>query len=447
MKNKQPGISRRNVLQAAALLMPVWGISARGEDERPTVTNPRATSGDDRYEPKWDEKLTVTVGPERADMNGTTDKVIQAAVNYVSQLGGGTVQILPGTYRLRNAIHLASNIRLIGSGQDSVLIKEPYFGVKLAEDSDWYDQEVTVMDGGDFKVGDGIALMGKSTYSSVPIVIKRTIVAKSGNRFKLNKALRENVWLAGEPMANSLFPLLTGEEVENIAIENITLDGNRDNNPNFNGNYGGNIFFQDCRRIDIRGITTRNYNGDGISWQICHDVTVENCHSLNNADLGLHPGSGSQRPLIRDNRLEKNGLGLFWCWGVKYGLAERNIITDSNTYGVSIGHCDTDNIIRDNQILRSGQIGVLFRDEQKSFAAHRNQVQRNLIQDSGNEEGIGVDIQGVTDGVKLEENQILETRGPAKRIGIRIGQKASTVQLGQNRVEGFSSNLVDLRNA
>ncbi|MCA9097435.1 MAG: right-handed parallel beta-helix repeat-containing protein, partial [Planctomycetaceae bacterium] len=374
MKNKQQGISRRNVLKAAALLMTAWGVSARGEDGRPAVTNPRATSGDDRYEPKWDEKLTVTVGPELGDMNGTTDKVIQAAVNYVSQLGGGTIQILPGTYRLRNAIHLASNIRLIGSGENSVLIKEPYFGVKLAEDSDWYDQEVTVTDGGGFKVGDGIALMGKSTYSSVPIVIKRTIVAKSGNRFKLNKALRENVWLAGEPMANSLFPLLTGEEVENIAIENITLDGNRDNNPNFNGNYGGNIFFQDCRRIDIRGITTRNYNGDGISWQICHDVTVENCHSLNNADLGLHPGSGSQRPLIRDNRLEKNGLGLFWCWGVKYGLAERNIITDSKTYGVSIGHCDTDNIIRDNQILRSGQIGVLFRDEQKSFAAHRNQV-------------------------------------------------------------------------
>lgn len=447
MQQRQPGFSRRDLLKGAALLVPAWSLPLSGNDDRPEVTNPRAISGDDRYEPKWDERLTVTVGPDKADMSGTTDKVLQAAVNYVSQFGGGTVQILPGTYRLRNAVHLTSNIRLIGSGLDSVLIKDPYFSAKLIEDSDWYDQEVTVENGSDFKVGDGVALMGKSSYSSVPIVIKRTIIARSGNRFKLDKALRENVWLAGEPMANSLFPLLTGENIENIVIENLTLDGNRDNNPNFNGNYGGNIFFQDCRRIAIRGITTRNYNGDGISWQICHDVTVENCHSLNNADLGLHPGSGSQRPLIRDNKLDKNGLGLFWCWGVKYGLAERNIITDSNTFGVSIGHCDTDNIIRNNQILRSGQIGVLFRDEQKSFAAHRNQLLGNLIQDSGNEDGIGVDIQGVTDGVTLDANRIVETRGPAKRVGIRIGQKASKLQLVENKIEGFSNNLVDLRSA
>lgn len=450
MSHQYNGISRRNVLQAAALLLPVWGVSSRtgvavGEEDRPAVTDPRATSGDDRFEPNWEEKLTVTVGPEHADMIGTTDKVIQAAVDYVAHFGGGTVKILPGTYRFRNAVQLTSNLRLIGSGLDSVLMKEAYFGTKLIEDSDWYDQEVTVADPSAFKVGDGVALMGKSSYSSVPIVIKRTIVARSGNRFKLDKPLRENVWLAGDPMANSLFPLLTGEHVEGIIIENLALDGNRDNNPNFNGNYGGNIFFQDCRRIEMREITTRNSNGDGISWQICHDVIVEKCHSQNNADLGLHPGSGSQRPVIRDNKLESNGLGLFWCWGVRYGLAERNTITDSKTYGVSIGHCDTDNIIRDNKILRSGQVGVLFRDETHSFAAHRNQLHNNLIQDSGNEEGIGIDIQGVTDGVGLEANQILETRGPARRIGIRIGQKATKVQLGENRIEGFSNDLVDLR--
>ncbi|GIS58084.1 MAG: hypothetical protein CM1200mP2_03090 [Planctomycetaceae bacterium] len=49
----------------------------------------------------------------------------------------------------------------------------------------------------------------------------------------------------------------------------------------------------------MTGVEARNNNGDGISWQICHDVVVENCHSHDNADLGLHPGSGSQRPLIR----------------------------------------------------------------------------------------------------------------------------------------------------
>ncbi|NTW08894.1 MAG: hypothetical protein HGA28_04925, partial [Anaerolineaceae bacterium] len=42
-------------------------------------------------------------------------------------------------------------------------------------------------------------------------VIKRTFVARSGNRFKLNDGLRENVWLDGQPTCSSLFPLLTSE--------------------------------------------------------------------------------------------------------------------------------------------------------------------------------------------------------------------------------------------
>jgi hypothetical protein len=83
-------------------------------------------------------------------------------------------------------------------------------------------------------------------------------------------------------------------------------------------------------------------NGDGISFQICHDVVVENCNCHDNSNLGLHPGSGSQRPVIRGNRLERNDLGLFWCWGVKFGLAENNKIDANRRYGISIGHNDTD---------------------------------------------------------------------------------------------------------
>ena len=77
---------------------------------------------------------------------------------------------------------------------------------------------------------------------------------------------------------------------------------------------------------------------------------VEDCHSHDHTGLGLHPGSGSQRPLIRNNKLVGNHIGLFFCWGVKYGLAEENTIEDTKTAGISIGHRDTDNLIRDNTV-------------------------------------------------------------------------------------------------
>src|SRR4051794_6212377 len=113
-------------------------------DERPAVTQPRATSGDSTSEPEWAQKLTVTVGAKDADIVGATDKALQAAVDYVARFGGGTVKVLPGTYRLRNSVYLPSKVRLLGSGTETILFKEPSVTTKLAADSDWYDQEITL---------------------------------------------------------------------------------------------------------------------------------------------------------------------------------------------------------------------------------------------------------------------------------------------------------------
>ena len=86
------------------------------------MTNPKATDGDERFEPDWKQRLTLTVGTKSGDLMGNDDKVIQAAVDYVARLGGGTVQLLPGTFTIRNAVQLPSKIRLLGSGDDTVIL-------------------------------------------------------------------------------------------------------------------------------------------------------------------------------------------------------------------------------------------------------------------------------------------------------------------------------------
>jgi hypothetical protein len=65
------------------------------------------------------------------------------------------------------------------------------------------------------------------------------------------------------------------------------------------------------------------------------------------------------------NRINRNGIGLFWCWGVKHGLAERNKLIDNVSSGMSIGHNDSDNAIRNNDIVRSGNVGIQFRDDSR----------------------------------------------------------------------------------
>src|SRR5688500_124115 len=100
-------LNRRAFLGTASALATSVGLGARGA-ERPAVTDPRATSGDTAHEPNWAERLTITVGPKDADLVGTSEKVLQAAVDYLVRFGGGTVKILPGTYELRNAVYLPS---------------------------------------------------------------------------------------------------------------------------------------------------------------------------------------------------------------------------------------------------------------------------------------------------------------------------------------------------
>ena len=177
---------------------------------------PRATLGDAAVEPAWHQRLTVTVGPSGADIVGTGEKAMQAAVDYVTRLGGGTVSILPGTYRLRNAVYLQSKVRLAGSGPQTVLSKSRRPTTTLAADSDWFDQEITLADARGFEIGDGICLRTKSPDGGSAYVVKRTLVARSGNRFKLDQGLRKNFWRIGNTTVLDALSLLSGENIADV---------------------------------------------------------------------------------------------------------------------------------------------------------------------------------------------------------------------------------------
>ena len=72
---------RRTAICLAGAGLGIAATAFAQEEIRPKVSNPRATDGDSKFEPNWDEYLTVTVGNEHADVNGKDDKAIQAAVD------------------------------------------------------------------------------------------------------------------------------------------------------------------------------------------------------------------------------------------------------------------------------------------------------------------------------------------------------------------------------
>ena len=392
--------------------------------------------------------LVMTVGQTEGDLQGNDDKIIQAGIEYLHRLGGGTLEVLPGVYNLRNAIYLRPNVTLRGSGEETILRKAGSVVTALARDSDWFEYGVQVADITGFVPGGGVMLRSKKGAGDWQYdVLRATVTAIEGDVIFMDRLTEENFWLEKDATAGTIFPILTAENVDNVTVEDIVLDGNRDENEHINGNFAGAVFIQHCNRWSFRNVTSRNYNGDGFSFQVCDDIRFLNCKAINNSDLGFHPGSGSQRPVFQRCLSKGNSQGIFFCWSVSDGLAENCELLENKRFGISIGHRDTDNIIKGCTIERNGEVGILFRKEANEFrSGSRNKIENCIIRDNGiKEQGIGIDIQGKIRDIAIHNTRFENAAGKNQNICIRIGQEAERIVLQGNTYKNCPVQIKDLR--
>jgi hypothetical protein len=377
------------------------------------------------------QKMQLSVGPG-GDLEGSDDKALQAGLDYLYRLGGGTLRIVPGEYTMRNALYLRPGVHIVGSGEDCILKKAPSVCTELTYDSDWYEAQVRVADTSGFTPGCGIAL--RSQHASALQVIKDTVTAVEGNVLHLSRRLEKNAWLGEGATAATLFPILAAEWVDDVEIESLVLDGNRAHNEELNGNYVGGLFIQHCDRYVLRDVVSRNFNGDGFSFQVCDDIHFERCRAEHNANLGFHPGSGSQRPIFRDCQARGNSQGIFFCWGVTDGLAENCDLSENLAYGSSIGHRDTDNRLVGCTFENNGEFGLLFREPLSEFrGAHRNIIERCIFRDNGRHgDGVAVEFRGTAHDIALRGNRFEDSGQGVQKIGIRLSAEAEGVELQDN---------------
>ena len=251
--------------------------------------------------------------------------------------------------------------------------------------------------------------------------------------------------------AATVFPVISGYDLKGVRLENLIIDGNGQANVHLNGCRGGGIFLYRGYGTVIHQCTVRNYNGDGFSFQQSNDVTVSDCISEDNSQLGFHPGSGSQRPTVRGCVARKNGTdGLFLCWRVRHGLFEDNLLEANGRYGISIGHKDSDNLIQSNLVLANAQDGVYFRNESFGMAAHRNRLRDNTIKNNGSGgSAAGIRIRGETSGLIFEQNVIEDTREEARatqNVGILIEESVGDLTLDENQIKA-ATEVEDRRHA
>ncbi len=395
------------------------------------------------------ERPTVSVGQRQADIIGSDERALQAAVDYIAGLGGGTVEVGPGEYVMHDSLHLRSFVTVRGTKNQTILRKAKAAASALAMDGDYGEEQVTVVDATGFRVGYGITIW--DTQSGGFHTTVGRITGQNGRTFAFDTPLNADCMVANKAMAATVFPVISGYHIEGARLENLSIDGNKEENVSLNGCRGGGIFLYRGFGTVIKGCVVQKFNGDGISFQQSNDVVVEDCLSEGNTGLGMHPGSGSQRPVVRNCIARNNGEdGLYLCWRVRHGLFEKNILENNGRYGISIGHKDSDNLLEDNQVRGNREDGVFFRNETEAMAGHRNRLERNVIENNGGAgEAAGIRVRGETHDLVFRDNVIRDTRSSDSRkqsVGIRIEEGVGQITLEGNQIEA-STKIEDQRKA
>jgi parallel beta-helix repeat protein len=419
----------------AAITALFFALPARGDDLAPKADERQLSHA---MHSAMSELPKVTAGRESADIIGTDNRALQAAVDYVAGLGGGVVEIKEGEYVMRDSLHLRSGVTVRGRKGKTILRKADAAVSPLALDGDFGEQQVTVKEPAGFTPGAGIAIWDDHSGGFHTTVAR--ITGRRGNTVAIDTPLGADCMVGAHAKAATVFPVVSGTNIQDARVEDLVIEGNKGSNPPLNGCRGAGIYLYRGFGTTIQGCVVRGYNGDGISFQQSNDVQVIECTSEGNSDLGFHPGSGSQRAVVRGCTANGNGTdGLFLCWRVRHGVFENNRLEGNGRFGISIGHKDSDNVVRGNRVIGNASNGVFFRDEAAGMSPHRNRVERNVIENNGHEPGTaGIRVRGEPSGLVFEGNEIRDTRAGSKRtqtVGILVENRVGPTEIGANRIE------------
>jgi hypothetical protein len=380
----------------------------------------------------------ITVGGPNADIHGYTSEAIQSGIDALhNNCNKGIVVLSPGNYDIIAPVKLYDNITLAGSGANTVLKKCKGFRSPFVIDADYGELQITVADISGFKPGMGVAIYDEGQRSGWDLTTAR-ITGIKDNVIYIDNYLVRDYHADKKGTVSNNCSVISAVDVENVRIANLTVDGSRESNDMIDGCRAGGIYLHKVHKAIVENVIVRNFNCDGISWQITEYVTVRNCEVYGCANSGLHPGTGSPFTLIEGNNSHNNdGYGLFVCWRVRNGVVRNNSFHNNGINGISTGHKDTDMLYADNHIYENGSDGIQLRGEMPENAPHRSIFKNNLIENNGIKgNGYGLSVNCRAEGVVLEDNIIRNTGSGKQMAALMLTSNSLPVELKNNKISG-----------
>jgi len=383
--------------------------------------------------PKISER-TITVGGENADVSGYNNQSIQFAIDALENTGG-TVHLNPGLYEVIAPVRMKSNIRLVGSGKETILKRSKGVQTKYIIDADYGELKITVEDPDGFEIGMKVQVTDDENNGCWN-VSTAYITDIADNVIYIDKGLIRDYRSDLNGLISNASSVIEVIHAENSSISNLIADGNRTENFFADGCNSAGILIFRSREISIDNVHVKDFNGEGISWQITENVTVRNCEISGNGNTGMHPGTGSPFTVIENNNVHHNDRdGLFICWRVYQSKVTGNAFHHNGRYGLCTGHKDTNVIFENNHIFNNASDGVHLRGERESNAPHRNTFVRNIIENNGTEGGgFGFSVNSPARDLLLIEN-VFKNSLQTQKAAIFIYQAGLMPKLENNRFD------------
>ena len=428
-------LSRRRFLGTSLGAAAAGLVSGRGSDTvRAGRTAVRAAA-----EPQ-EPMPTVTAGEGK--YAGRTNAAIQRAVDDMAEAGGGTVIVAPGTYEMHDALHLRSGVRVVGR-DGPVLEKAASAESRIPDFLGYGHYEVTVEEPEKFPVGTGVHVLDDAAGGFYTTVA--TVVGRDGERLFINRMMNHDYHVKRNARVVSVFPIVEGEGVADACVEGMVIDGSAARQSMFlNGCRGGGVFLILCGRVALRNVEVRDYRGDGISFQQCTDILVEGCHVHGNAGSGLHPGSGSVRYVMQDNRLlENEGCGIYYCLRTTHSICRRNTIRGNGRCGISVGERDTDHLIEANTVAGNAEEGVLLRGFARRGGDRVLLVKNTIGPNGAKKQRPEIALAGGLTDVHVLDNALT----PGQAGAVTVGKGCRNVSFADNTVAGRGQRPDDVAGA
>lgn len=376
----------------------------------------------------------ITVGGENADVSGFTNRAIQFAIDAVAKTGG-TVKLNPGFYRIMAPVQMKSNVNLIGSGKETILKREVGVQTKYIVDADFGELKLTVENSDGFEVGMKVQVTDDENNGcwNVSTAYISDIV---DNILYVDKGMIRDYRSDKNGLVSNASSVIEFIDVENASVSNLTADGYRQVNFFADGCNSAGVLVLRSKRITIDNVHVKDFNGEGISWQITENVTVKNCEISGSGNTGLHPGTGSPFSTIENNDVHHNDRdGLYICWRVYESTVTGNKFHHNGRFGLCTGHKDTDVVFSENHFYENKSDGINLRGERESNAPHRNTFVRNIIENNGTGgNAFGFSINSLASDVVLKEN-IFKNSAKTQKAAIYIYKNGLEPKLENNKFD------------